>query len=105
MTICIQDSADIMLQSNETSKVWTFNALEGSLYVLADTVRNGFDHGVICPFEKRHKTAKADEPAKSKNRSKVRRPGRESLNFRFALHGNLPSKSFYVGDEMPLFAL
>ena len=109
VTVCIQKSADILLQSNESSKVWSFDAPPGCLYVLADTVRNAFDHGVICHFEKR-RTKLVDAPSTAKSTKRKRkqgkeeRPGRESLNFRFAIHGNLPSKAFYIGDEMPLFA-
>ena len=107
-TVCIQKSANILLQSNESSRVWTFDAPQGCLYVLADASRNVFDHGVVCHFEKRRTKVEPPPSPKSTKRKrkkeKAERPGRESLNLRFAIHGNVPSKAFYVGDEMPLFA-
>lgn len=124
MTICIQKSADILLLSNESAKAWLFHAPEGSLYVLSSTARNACDHGVVCPLEKRRKSRGTGPSSdayswqetistapiikvtgKRKNRKGVKqeRPGRESLNLRFALHGNVATKPFFVGDEMPLF--
>lgn len=111
MTICLQKTADILLQNNEhASKPWMFTAEEGSMYILSGSVRNDFDHGVVCPLEKRNrnKTVSESPPKackKMKRSRENRRPGRESLNLRFSLHGNAPDKPFYVGDEMPSFIL
>lgn len=108
VTICVQKSADILLLSHKSSKTWAFHAPEGSMYVLCGTARNECDHGVLCPLEKRRGTAeeaaKAAAPKRRKGRGKRRavRPGRESLNLRFALHGNVPSKPFCVTEEMPM---
>lgn len=113
VTICMQQAADILLQSNESSKTWFFRAPEGSLYVLAGPARNSFDHGVVCPLEKRKRElstklqaslqqSQAPKTTKRKKRGKPERLGRESLNLRFGLHGNAASKQFFVGTEMPL---
>jgi hypothetical protein len=120
VTICIQKSGDILLLSNESSKTWVFNAPEGSLYVLSGPARSACDHGVVVPLERRRKREsskwgsahdhacpppKVVQRRKSKTKNvRAERPGRESLNLRFALHGNVPSKQFFVGEEMPLFS-
>lgn len=122
VTICVQRDAHILLQSSTSARAWSFHAPEGCLYVLAGPSRNACDHGVVCPLEPRSRepsskkqqllqtvTAKKQQDPhqqrkrRRKGEEKVQRPGRESLNLRFALHGNVPSKAFFVGDEMPLF--
>jgi hypothetical protein len=111
VTICVHQFANILLSSNECSKSnWLFEAQEGELYVLSGDSRNVFDHGVICPLEKRKvKLIREDDrdsqrtPKRKRKRSQSGPVGRESLNLRFALHGNKPGLPFYVGEEMPFF--
>lgn len=78
------------------------------MYVLSGQSRNNYDHGVICELEKRQKNKliqsneiKIKKPKKNKN--KYINNGRESLNLRFAIHGNKPDLPYYVYDEMPDF--
>ena len=115
VTICMQQTGNILLQSNESSRVWTFGAPEGSMYVLAGPARCCFDHGVLCPLQARRREHSmklhdvSPQPPlltgkkKKKRGGQPKRLGRESLNLRFAVHGNVPTKAFFVGDEMPLF--
>lgn len=107
VTICVHQSADILLLSNESTKSnWLFEAQEGELYVLSGDSRNVFDHGIICPLEKRkNKQLRREEtsPKKQSKRKQAGPIGRESLNLRFGLHGNKPDLPFFVGNEMPAF--
>jgi hypothetical protein len=85
-----------------------FEAREGELYVLSGDSRNVFDHGVVCPLERRKCLRKEEDeeapPNKRKKKRKQTGPvGRESLNLRFGLHGNKPGLPFFVGTEMPAF--
>ena len=74
------------------------------MYVLSGDSRNVFDHGVVCPLERRKCLRKEEETPPKKRKKKQTGPvGRESLNLRFGLHGNKPDLPFFVGTEMPAF--
>jgi len=111
----------------DRKECWWFQANEGDLYVLSGAARNSFDHGVICPLEKRRKSRSLLLPGeeegeeddqqqgkegqrkrrrtggKAKNRPLTDPVGRESLNLRFGLHSSRPGQPFNAFEEMPLF--
>jgi hypothetical protein len=106
VTICVHQSADILLLSNESPKSnWLFEAQEGEMYVLSGDSRNVFDHGVVCPLEKRkNRLSQIEEISPKKRKRKQAGPvGRESLNLSFWVHGKNPGLPFFVGNEMPTF--
>ena len=100
VTVCVHQNAQIILIPSDDKaicKPYVFNASEGDVYVLSGAARNIFDHGVICENEKR---VTSQQSTLTKKRQK--NIGRESLNFRFSLHGNKPGMPFFVGDEIPV---
>jgi hypothetical protein len=107
VTICVYQSAQILLLSNENNKSYLFEGNEGDVYILSGKSRNDYDHGVICELEKRKKNkliqSNEIKIKKPKNKNKYMNNGRESLNLRFSIHGNKPDLPYYVYDEMPDF--
>ena len=109
VTVCVHQSAQILLLSNKSSKSWLIDVNEGDTYVLCSDARNAYDHGVICPLDKRRTALRENRSdgqtgpqKKKKSKRGSENVGRESLNLRFGLHGSHPGTPFYVGDEMPL---
>lgn len=91
VTVAVAQTGRVVIDTHDKpSKVYTFDANEGDLYVLSDAARNTCDHGVLCPPKSRRRAPKGPNDR-----------GRESLNLRFALHGTKPNQPFFIHDECP----